>query len=605
MNPIQNTSDVDNTSDIDNYTIAKRLILESIPPRWKTYVLSLILMAGVATFTAALAWSTKLIVNEVFVAGSLTKAWSVAALVVGVSAALSLCQYGNDVIAKVLNRSISSMYQRKLFNSLIDKDLSFFASGHPASTMQQVFMSGRMGASVVVKLCNGMLTDLLTLVGLVAVMVVQDPVMSVTAIIMFPLIFLLITTLSKKIKAIAKSEATLLGKVHSVGVEAFQGIKTVKSYQLEPGTKGRFSEAVQALEDRILNIARITAATMPFMQMLGGLVLGLYVLYASWQTVANGKTPGEFTAFISAFLLAYQPAERVSKGLVDIQNAIVLSDYMFKMIEIPVKLRATGTETLEGRPASLDFDNVSFSYEGRIPALNNVSFHLDAGQNVAIVGRSGAGKTTLIDLVQRFYDPTHGAVKIGGEDLRSLSHDALRNSTALISQEVFLFEGTIRQNILDGRRDATEEEIMEVVREAQLAEVIAEMPMGLDTQVGANGNALSGGQKQRVGIARALLKDAKIIIFDEATSALDGESEREILGRVVASNPDKTLLFVSHRPAILQWVDKVMLMDGGHLMAMDSHENLMATNPIYRSLFNLQAEEGAEVGSEAADGTIG
>lgn len=587
-------------SDIDNFKISKRLIMESIPPRWRLYVLSIVLMLGVAGFTSALAWSTKLIVNEVFVAGSLGKAWSVAALVVGVSAALSLCEYGNAVVNKVMNRQISSSYQRKLFNSLVDKDLAFFASGHPAATMQQVFISGKMAASVVVRLTNNLLTDVLTLIGLVGVMVVQDPFMSLTAVILFPLIFFLVGTLSKRIKSIAQAEATLMGKVHSVGVETFQGIKTVKSYQLEPRTKSRFSEAVQALEDRILSIARVTAATMPFMQMLGGLVLGLYVIYASWQTVANGKTPGEFTAFISAFLLAYQPAERVSKGLVDLQNAIVLSHNMYRMMEIPVRLKATGTTTLEDRPASLEFDNVSFTYEGRVPALREVSFSLTAGQNIAIVGRSGAGKTTLIDLVQRFYDPTRGSVRIGDVDLRELSHEALRNSTALISQEVFLFEGTIRQNILDGRVDATEEEILEVVREAQLTEVIAQMPKGLDTQVGANGNALSGGQKQRVGIARALLKDSKIVIFDEATSALDGESEREILSRVVQSNPDKTMLFVSHRPAILQWVDKVMLMEGGRILAMDSHENLMAEYPIYRSLFNLEAEEEA-----AAEGTNG
>ena len=374
---------------------------------------------------------------------------------------------------------------------------------------------------------------------------------------------------------------------------------------------------MQALEDRGLLIARVTAITMPFMQMLGGVVLGLYVLYASWQTMANGKTPGEFTAFISAFLLAYQPAERISKGLVDIQNAIVLSQSMFEMMEVPVRLRATGTATLDGRPATLEFDDVSFSYRGRVPALNNISFLLEPGENIAIVGRSGAGKTTLIDVVQRFYDPTEGTVRIGGVDLRELSHDALRNSTALISQEVFLFEGTIGENILDGRKDASHDEVMEVVREAKLAELIAELPAGLDTQVGANGNALSGGQKQRVGIARALLKQAKIIIFDEATSALDGESEREILSRVVQSNPDKTMLFVSHRPAILEWVDKVMVMESGHLIAMDSHRNLIETNPTYRSLFNLVTEEEAarQDASEAAaieaeftgdaDGTIG
>jgi ABC-type multidrug transport system fused ATPase/permease subunit len=587
-------------SDIDNYQVAKGLIVESIPPRWKLYALSIGMMIGVASFTSALAWSTKLIVNEVFVDGNLAKAWSVAALVVGVSLGASLSEYGNAVISKMLNRSIASSYQRKMFNAIIDKDLSFFSGQHPARIMQQVFMSGRAAASVVVKIMSNMLTDILTLIGLVGVMVFQDPLMSLTAVVLFPVIFLLVSGLTKRIKKIAQSEASLAGMVHSVGAESFEGIKTVKSYRLEGRTQERFSIAVKALEDRILDIARITSATMPFMQMMGGLILGLYVLYASWQTVANGKTPGEFTAFISAFLLAYQPAERISKAIVDIQNGLVLAHNMNKVIDLPVRLQATGEKTLEGQPASLTFENVSFSYQGRVPALNNVSFQLSTGENIAIVGRSGAGKTTLIDLVQRFYDPISGTVRIGDVDLRELSTDALRYSSALISQDVFLFEGTIHENILDGRQDATEAEVLEAAHEAQLGELLAELPMGLNTPVGPNGRALSGGQKQRVGIARALLKNAKIIIFDEATSALDGESEREILSRVIRSNPDKTMLFVSHRPAILQWVDKVMLMENGHILAMDSHENLMATYPIYRSLFNLEAEDVS-----AADGTTG
>lgn len=587
-------------ANIDNFKVAKRLVMESIPPRWRLYVMSLVLMVGVASFTAALAWSTKLIVNEVFVAGSFSKAWSVAALVVGVSIGASLCEYGNAVISKMLNRSIASHYQREMFNAVIEKDLAFFSGQHPARIMQQVFISGRAAANVVVKICSNMLTDVLTLIGLIGVMVFQDPIMSLTGVILFPVIFYMITTLSKRIKRIAQSEASLAGMVHSVGAESFEGIKTVKSYRLEGPTKDRFGVAVKALEDRILGIARITSATMPIMQLLGGLILGLYVLYASWQTVANGKTPGEFTAFISAFLLAYQPAERISKAMVDIQNFMVLSHNMFEIIERPVLLRTAGKMTLEGRPASLTFEDVSFNYSGRVPALNDVSFHLEAGQNIAIVGRSGAGKTTLIDLVQRFYDPVSGVVKIGGVDLRELSTDALRYSSALISQDVFLFEGTIRENILDGRHEATEAEVWEAAREAQLSEMLADLPQGMDTQVGPNGRSLSGGQKQRVGIARALLKNAKILIFDEATSALDGESEREILQRVIDSNPDTTMLFVSHRPAILQWVDKVMLMEGGRILAMDSHDALMANYPIYRSLFNLEVED-----ETAGDGTNG
>lgn len=581
--------------ELQDFKVIRRLLAESIPQRWKLYALSLVFMVSVAGFTSALAYSTKLIVNDIFVAGNLSRAWSVSLMVIGVSIGAALSDYGNTVIGKMLNRSIASHYTRLVFETLLGKEVAYFTGMHPAKLMNQVIMFGRAASTIVLRVSNNMLSDLFILIGLVGVMVMQDPVMSILSATLFPVIFLLVGWLSRRIKKVARTETELSGAMYSIGSETFEGIKTVKSYGLEERSRGRFADGVADLENRVLSIAKWTAATVPAMQLLGGVVIGLFVMYASWQTVENGKTPGEFTAFITAFLLAYQPAERLSKAMVDIQQQLVQVDNMFELVDAPPTRKIDGTESLAGRPATLAFENVSFHYGSKVPALKEVSFRLEPGEKIAIVGRSGAGKTTTIDLVQRFFDPTSGRVTIGGIDLREVAPESLRESVALLSQEVFLFEGSIYENILDGNRDASRDDVMRAARLAKLDELATSLPKGLDTDVGPKGNRLSGGQKQRVGIARALLKDAKVYIFDEATSALDGENERAILQAVIASNPDRTMLFVTHRPATLHWVDRIMLLEGGRILALDTHENLMATSSIYRSLFNLAETETSQV----------
>jgi ABC-type multidrug transport system fused ATPase/permease subunit len=438
-------------------------------------------------------------------------------------------------------------------------------------------------------------------VALVTVMILQDPLMSLATAILFPLIFLLVGYLSRRIRAVASTETELTGLFFSIGSEAFQGIKTVKSYQLEEKSIGRFEDAVNRLQERLLGFAKITAATIPIMEAIGGVVIGLFVIYAAWQTITQGQTPGEFTAFITAFLMAYQPAERLSKTWVDLQKSLVHVGRMYTLLDAPLRQRDTGTRTLDAVSPTLDFANVVFEYTQDAAALGGVTFEIAAGERIAIVGRSGAGKSTLIDLILRFYDPTEGRVLIGGIDLREVTQKSLRQSIALISQDVFLFDGTIRDNIRDGNPDATDAEIEEAARRAQLESVLTALPAGLDSPVGPNGSNLSGGQKQRVGIARALAKNAKIYIFDEATSALDVENERLIMETVVRELQGATVLFVTHRPSTLNYVDRVLMLDAGQIVAFDSHEALERENERYQTLFNLamREEEAAQQSSGA------
>ncbi|WP_158221841.1 ABC transporter ATP-binding protein [Actibacterium pelagium] len=570
---------------------------ESLVPRWKLYLLSIFCMIGVSAFTGALAYSTKLIVNEVFVDGDTKAAFYVAGLVVLISFFKSLFEYGNGVLSVTFQRVIAAGYQRMLFQKLMEKDVWYLTRQHSATFMGRVQQLGAACGDVVVNVSNKLLTETLTLLALVGVMVMQDPLMSLISCIVFPLIFWIVGTLSKRIRSVAAEETELTGAYMGVGTEAFQGVRTVKSYGLEDKTYAKFDEAIDKLETRILGIAKITAATVPLLQFIGGLVLGGFVVYAAWQTLSMGKTPGEFTAFITAFLLAYQPAERISKVLVQIQKSVVQAGYMYEIIETPPTRPAAGDKTFPEGPGALEFDAVSFAYETAedgVKALSEVNITLNPGEKIALVGRSGAGKSTLVDLVMRFYDPTSGHIRLAGTDLREVTDEAMRNAVALISQDVFLFEGTLRENILDGKPDAIDEELARAIEFAALQPVLDMLPDGLETNVGPNGSGLSGGQKQRVGIARAVLKDARVFVFDEATSALDVENERRIMERLSAGFADKIVLFATHRPATLAYVDKILMLDHGKVVAFGPQQQLEAENESYQNLFAAAMDDTAE-----------
>ncbi len=566
---------------------AKRLLKESLAPRWKLYLVSLVCMVGVSAFTGALAYSTKLIVNEVFVSEDANAAFYVAGLIVLISLFKSGFEYANAVISVTFQRVVGASYQRMLFRKLLDKDVLHFSGKNPSEFMARVQQLGAACSEAVVNLSNKLLTESLTLVALVGVMVMQDPLMSLISCVVFPLIFWLVSNLSKRVRRVAAEETELNAAYFAAGTETFHGVRTVKSYGLEDKSHRKFDEAISRLEDRILGIARITAVTVPLLQFLGGLILGGFVVYAAWQTLSQGKTPGEFTAFITAFLLAYQPAERISKLLVNIQKNLVQAERMYEILETPPSRHSDGTKDFAAEPGALVFDDVSFAYVSKTesPALSHVSFTMQPGEKIALVGRSGAGKSTLLDLVMRFYDPSAGEVRLCDLDLKEVRDEAMRNAVALISQEVFLFDGTVRANILDGNPDATDEDLARAIECAALQPVLDILPDGLDTQVGPNGSALSGGQKQRVGIARAVLKDAKVYVFDEATSALDVENEQRIMENLARGFADKIILFATHRPSTLQYVDKILMLDGGEVVGFDTQAALEAGNEHFQTLF--------------------
>ena len=571
----------------DAFQTAKRLVRETIPKRKKIITASVLCMVGVSVFTAALAYTTKLIVNDVFVAKDASAAIEVAIIVIFVSFSKSLFHYGNAVLQNVLNRSISSSYQKETFENTLRREISFFNGKHASDHMAQIRLYGMAAGQAVTVICSRFLTEVLTLIALFVVMFLQDALMTFYSVLIIPVIFGLVSFLSRKIRKVAKEEADLSGQYFAAGSEALAGVRTVKSYNLENKSIKKFNSSVDALEDRIFGISKVTAATHPIMEFLGGLVLGVFVIYAAWQTINYGKTPGEFTAFITAFLLAYQPAAKISKLWVELQKSLTQSYFMFLLIDTRPQLLGMGNKSLKTIGGSVTFSDVSFGYENDDVSINKVSFNLSPGEKVAIVGKSGAGKSTLIDLILGFYRPDKGKIEIGSIDISSILPMDLKSHIAFISQDVFLFDDTIEENIKDGFSNASKAEINIAVKNAQVDSFVADFPLGLQTIVGANGSNLSGGQKQRVAIARGLLKKASIYIFDEATSALDLENEREILTALLKTLENETVIFVSHRPALFDYVDKVLMLEKGKVVGFDQPSKIDKTSTEFRDLFGV------------------
>ena len=563
----------------------RRLLNDMLARNWKLLACSILFLIGVSVFTAALAASTRLIVNDVFVAENADAAKRVAGIVVGVAFCKALFQYANTVSQIMLTRSVSVSIQKRLYSRVVHHDVADFIGMHANDLMARIRLYGVSAGNAFVIITNRMLTEALTMIALFGVMFYQDVWMTLLCTLILPLIFGLVSYLSRKVRSISAEEATLSGRYFAIGSEALSGIKTVKSYSLEQKSIRRFNLAVDQLENRIFSIVRISSVTGPLMEFLGGLVIGAFVVYAAWQTITNGKTPGEFTAFITAFLMAYEPAKKISKYWVELQKSLVQTGNLYEILDAENALNETGIiGNLDGSSV-LRFSDVSYTHDGYTNVLQNISLSILPGEFVAVVGKSGSGKSTLIDLIMRFYDPSNGVVSLGGHDLRDISRQSLKQFIALVSQDVFLFDGTIRENINDGNASANVEQIMRAIQFASLHDVILDLTNGIETDVGANGTNLSGGQKQRVGIARARVKNASLYIFDEATSALDAENERKILANLSQVKGNATILFVTHRATALEFADRVLFLDSGEIVGFDTYRELLNSNEKFRLLF--------------------
>jgi ATP-binding cassette, subfamily B, bacterial MsbA len=571
------------------FELLRRLVQDRWREHFGSYLIAFALMAVVAGATAASAWMMKNVINKIFVEQNTQAVYWVPLVIVGIFIAKGFASYFQELMmTRIGNRLVADM-QKRMFDHMLRMDVAFFNRHQSSDLITRISMCAGAARDMLNTAALSLGRDLLTLVGLVIVMLSQDPVMFAVAALIGPAVYFGLSQLTKRVKRAAGRETQSAVDVVSAMRETVQGIRIVKSFQLEPTVRNRMFGAIDAVERVANRIVRTQASVNPMIETLGGVAIALVVLYAGWRNISYTETPGQFFAFITALLLASDPARRLSRVHLQMAQQAHSVRLLYDLLDTPVveadhpdKPRLT---VPQGR---IEFDGVTFAYTPDVPVLQGLSLVLPAGKTTALVGTSGGGKSTVFNLLLRFWSPATGAIRIDGQSIDAVALASLRRQIALVSQDAFLFEGSVRDNIRAGAATATDAAIEAAAKAAHADDFIRQLAQGYDTPVGELGNQISGGQRQRLSIARAFLKDAPIVLLDEATSALDSETEQQIQRAIDELTTGRTTVVIAHRLSTVMNADLIHVIDSGRVIESGSHSELLARNGAYARLYKLQ-----------------
>ncbi len=497
------------------------------------------------------------------------------------------------LMSRAGNRIVATL-QKKVYDHLLHQPVRFFADRHSSELMARLAMAANGARDVVQFIMVSAGRDVLTVVGLVAVMIYNDPLMALLALSIAPVGVLMLSRLMKRVRRAARRSFDGSAEIMQHMGETAQGIRIIKSFNLESLMRDRMAGAVGKVEKAANRMALGIALSSPVSETLGGVAVAIIILYGGWKVAVAHSDPGSFFAFMGALLSAYEPAKRLGRLNLDLQNSLVGARLVYDLLDEPLP----DADDLEKPdmvpgPGLITFEGVSFSYRQGETVLDGIDLLAEPDKTTALVGPSGGGKSTIISLVQRLYEPNAGTVRIDGQDVSAVNMRSLREGIAFVAQDVFLFRGTIRDNIALGRPDATEAEIVTAARKAHAYDFIAGFDRGFDTEVGEHGAKLSGGQRQRIAIARAFLKKASIILLDEPTAALDSESEREVQKALADLRVGRTTIVVAHRLQTIVDADRICVIENGRAVEFGTHDELIGRRGSYHSFFATQFGERA------------
>ncbi len=580
---------------LSSRTLLARLWRETLGPHRLTFALAVGCMVLVAGSQATSAWLMRSIVDSVFIAKNTLLLWPVAGAVLATFAVKGLADYGQGVLMTGIGLRIITDLQQRLFKHVLRLDVAYFsqtATGRLVSRFTVDVTSIKNGVSTMV---TGAGRDSLSVIGLVGVMFYQDPLLASASFFVFPLAVLPVIRLSKRMRRVVVNTQELAGAFNAVLEQSFQGIRMVKSYGLEAYEASNVATVNEAMLKMSVKSAKVRGLASPIMEFFGGFAVTIVIVYGGSRVIAGATTTGAFFSFLTALLMAYQPFKNLANFNGALQETLAGAGRLFQLLDTEPAIQ----DKPEAMPLRLGggeivLENVSFAYDAETLALDGISLVVPAGKTAALVGASGGGKTTLMNMIPRFYDVTSGRVLIDGQDIAHVTLDSLRQASAVVSQDVVLFDDSVRANIAFGRLDASEAEIMVAAQHAAAHEFIMALPHGYDTVVGERGVRLSGGQRQRLAIARAMLRNAPILLLDEATSALDSESERHVQHALESLMAGRTTLVIAHRLSTVVGADVIYVIEQGRVSESGTHAGLLAEGGAYARLYAIQFEQEQE-----------
>jgi ATP-binding cassette subfamily B protein len=574
------------------YALLRRLLVDEALGHWPRYAIAVVLMGIVAGTTALSAYLLGTMINAAYVERNYREIVALGVITMLIFVVKAGATYGASVTLAWVGNRIVADNQQRMFDKLMSEDVGYFADRHSSEFITRLTTGANAVSQVINLLITAVGRDLMSLIGLVAVMVVQDPIMSIAGFIFAPPALLVLRKMIRRVRGIARTQFTGSTQIVETMQEALQGLRIVKAFGLEDEMRRRLGASVLAVERESNKMARVANRAAPMMEIFAGFTVALAMIYGGYRTIELGATPGQFFSFLAAFLLAYEPAKRLARLNIDLNNALVGVRVLHEVIDSP-----PGEPNDDDRPALLlptarvQFEDVHFAYHAGAPVIRGISLVAEPGKLTALVGPSGGGKSTLLNLLLRFYQVDSGCIVIDGQNIAGVSRRSLRDSIAYVGQIVHLFRGTIRDNIALGRLGAAESEIVAAAKAAHAHDFIIALPAGYDTPVGEHGLQLSGGQRQRIAIARALIKNAPIILLDEATASLDSESERHVQEAIATLCEGRTTLVIAHRLSTVMHADCIHVIEDGRIVESGRHVDLMRKGGRYASFYRLQLHD--------------
>lgn len=568
-------------------SLVKRIIRTYVA-RYKTELfIAILFMAFAAAMTAALAALMQPVLDDVLYGKREDLIIPVALGICLTFCGRGVSTYIHTILMNKVGQNIVADIQTDLFEKFMHLDMAFFHANPSGQLVSRVVNDVNIMRYAVTDSLTGLGKSLFTLIFLIGLMFLTDWKLTLAAFIVFPLLSGFVIYVGKRLRKVSKSIQSELGDLSDLLSQTFQGIRLIMAYRAEHFEIAKVTRAIYRVRDLNIKSVRISTLLTPVNEILVGFIFAGIIIYGGYEVIAGRTTAGHLASFIAAFTMAYEPMKKLAKLNNTLQTGLGAADRVFFMIDTKSQiLDSDGAQIITSKTPDVIFDNIEFSYAGEdLRALQNISFTARNGRVTALVGPSGGGKSTIMNLIPRFYDPSNGSVKVDGVDIRRISQASLRENIALVSQDITIFNDSVMANIRYGNLNASDKAVFEAAKAAAAHDFILGFDHGYETIVGENGTKLSGGQKQRISIARAILRDAPILLLDEATSALDNESEKLVQDALKILEKGRTTIVIAHRLTTVQEADQILVLDQGHIAEQGTHNALLAQNGIYAQMY--------------------